>query len=616
MGRPKTLHQALPSLWRTLTYFWPYTRRHRSLIAGSFAALFAMVALRALEPWPLKFVFDYVIPFDGTDRALESSVLDTLDPMILLTGAALALVGIIGLRALAMYFNKVGFALVGNRVLTDVRGALYRHLHYLSLSFHHRRRSGDLIVRVIGDIGLLKDVVVTAFMPLVASLLVLLVMAGLMLWLHWKLALLVLVTLPLYGVPTSRLSRRIQQVSRKQRKREGAMASTAAESMGAIQVVQALSLEDTFAEAFSSQNKKSLKDGVKAKRLAARLQGTVQVMIGLSTALVLLYGTRLVLSGTLTPGDLLVFLSYLKAMFKPMQDFAKYTSRLAKASAASERVLDLFDRTPDVTDRPDAVQAPPFKGLVVFDHVRFSYEPEQPVLHAVNLVARPGQRVAVVGPSGNGKSTLVSLISRLYDPTEGRLLIDGRDIRAYTLASLRAQISVVLQDTVLFAASIRDNIAYGAPDATQEAIEAAARLANAHTFIEALPEGYDTVVGERGVTLSAGQRQRIAVARAAVRQAPILILDEPTTGLDEANERAVIEALERLARHRTTFLITHNLRHVARADRIVYLEEGHIRECGTHAELMQAGGRYAALYRLETTVPDPHQPEEALHAVS
>ncbi|GIV57793.1 MAG: protein-tyrosine-phosphatase [Rhodothermaceae bacterium] len=616
MRKPRTLRAALPGLWRATRRFWPYTRRHRTLLAGSFLALFAGVAFRALEPWPLKLVFDGVLAVDPTGTVHVGPFLDGMDPTLLLALAAASLVAIIGLRALATYYHKVGFALVGSKVLAEVRGAFYRHLQCLSLSFHHNARRGDLIVRVIGDIGLLRDVAVTALMPMLASTMVLLLMAGLMLWIHWKLALLVLVTLPLYALPTVRLGRRIRHVSQKQRRQEGAMASTAAESLGAIRVVKALSLEDTFAESFSGQNNKSLKDGVKARRLAARLQGSVQVMTAASTALVLWYGTHLVLRGTLSPGDLLVFLSYLKAMFRPMSDFAKYASRLAKASAAADRVLDLFDREPDLTDHPEAVPAPSFRGAVRFERVTFGYTPGHPVLRDVTLEIAPGERVAIVGPSGSGKSTLVSLLPRLYDPDRGQVCIDGRDIRAYTLASLRAQISVVLQDNVLFAASVRDNIAYGAPDVSFEAIQAAARLANAHDFIQRMPEGYDTILGERGVTLSAGQRQRLAIARAAVRDAPLLVLDEPTTGLDEENERAVVEALERLARGRTTFLVTHDLRQAARCDRIVYLEGGVIRACGTHAELMRQGGRYATWFTLETAPLNPtHAPEEP-HVVS
>jgi len=344
----------------------------------------------------------------------------------------------------------------------------------------------------------------------------------------------------------------------------------------------------------------------------------VDVLLAVATALVLWFGTRLILlqdsqtsPSSMTPGDLLVFLTYLKRAFNPMQDFAKYTGRLAKATAAGERVLDLLDRTPDIRDAPNALAAAALRGEVRFEHVSFAYEPGQPVLEDVDFVVRPGQHVALVGASGIGKSTLASLILRLYDPTQGRILIDGHDIREYTVASLRSQMSVVLQDSVLFAASVRDNIAYGALDVAPAAIESAARLANAHSFIEALPEGYDTVLGERGVTLSGGQRQRLAVARAAIRQAPILILDEPTTGLDEANERTIIEALRRLAHQRTTFLISHDLQVAAHADLILYFECGQVRERGTHAELMELDRQYATLYRLQSATLDHLMREDA-----
>jgi ATP-binding cassette subfamily B protein len=365
-----------------------------------------------------------------------------------------------------------------------------------------------------------------------------------------------------------------------------------------------LSLEEKFNTDFSSQNQLDLKEGVKAKRLAAALERRVDVFIALATALVLWYGARLVLRQELTPGDLLVFLAYLKNAFKPVRDFAKYTSRLAKASAAGERVIDLFDRKPEVQDLPAAMRAPAFQGSIRFTSVNFVYEPDSIVLRDVDFEIQAGQHMALVGPSGTGKSTIASLILRLYDPITGCVMIDDRDIRAYTLESLRRQISVVMQDNLLFAASIRDNIAYGANGVSQKAIEGAARLANAHDFIMALPDGYDTLVGERGVTFSSGERQRIAIARAAIRSAPILILDEPTTGLDEENEQMVIQSLNWLARMRkhTTVLITHNLLHAARADRILYLEGGRIVENGTHLDLMQANGRYASLYRIQAVM--------------
>jgi ATP-binding cassette, subfamily B, bacterial len=600
MARPQKVQELAPRLRVILRRFWPYTRRYRPLIAGSMLALAAEVFLRLLEPWMLALVLDHVIlPRQGGSSPLP--VLGSLEPTTLLTVASVGLVVVIGLRALSAYLSTVGFALVGNRVLTQIRADVYRHLHRLSLSFHTRARGGDLTVRVIGDIGLLSDVVVTAALPLIGNTLVLVGMVGVLFWMNWQLALMAMVTLPLFWLSAVSLTAKIHKVSRDQRRREGSMASTAAESLGAIHIVQALSLEETFGSSFASQNRASLKQGVKGTRLAARLERTVDLLIAVSTGIVLYFGATLVMSGDLTAGALVVFLTYLKNAFKPVRDFAKYTGRLAKATAAGERILEVFEREPEIRDHPDAVVAPRLCGRVRFDDVTFGYDPGRAVLEHVDIEAGPGERVALVGSSGSGKSTLVNLLLRLYEPQAGRVLVDGRDLREYTLESLRSQVAVVLQDTVLFAASVRENIAYGNPEAPPEEVEKAALLANAHDFIQAMPDGYDTVVGERGVTLSGGQRQRIAIARAAIRRAPVLILDEPTTGLDDKNARQVTDALENLATGSTTFLVTHDLRQVARADHIVYLEGGRVVERGSHESLLRSGGRYASLVRLGVT---------------
>jgi len=601
MSQPETLKKSLPGLWRILAYFWPHVRKYRLLISGSLIALFAEVGFRLLEPWPLKFVFDRIIGSGSHRGPSILRKLDSSDPATLLVFAAVAVVVITGLRAVASYWQTIGFAQIGNRALTKVRGQLYRHVQYLSLSFHTKARTGDLVVRMMNDVGMLQDVAVTALFPLLAKVLIVSGMIGLMFWMQWQLALIAIGVFPLFWLRSIKIGQRIREVAQKQRKREGAMAATFAESINAIKTVQALSLEEAFARSFSAQSEKSLKQDVRGKRLSAALERSLDVLIAVATALVLWQGTRLVLAKEITPGELLVFLAYLKSAYRPVQDFAKYTGRLAKASAAGERVIDLLERVPDVRDLPGAQRAPALAGRVQFEKVSFAYEHDQPLLEDVELDVQPGQKVALVGPSGGGKTTLVSLILRLYDPLKGKVVIDGHDVREFTLESLRSQISVVLQDNVLFAGTVRENIGCAAPGASAAEIEAMARLASAHEFICALPQGYDSILGERGVTLSQGQRQRIAIARAAIRKSRILILDEPTTGLDKKNENAVLEALERVDSERTTFLITHDLHQTLRADLVLYLENGRIVERGTHAELMRVNGRYAAMYRIQNS---------------
>lgn len=582
-------------VWRTFLTFWPYMRSQKGLMASSLLALLSSTALRLLEPWPLKLVFDNVFKSAGNPD---------LDSYRMLGIAALALLGITGLRASADYLNTIGFARMGNRITSRVRTDLYAHMQRLSLSYHSGARSGDLIMRLMNDVNMLRDITVTAILPLFANILILIGMWGVMFWMSWQLAGLALAVLPLFWIMSDYLGGQVREVARKQRRREGRLAAGAAESIGAIRLIQAFTLEHAFEQRFAEQTGKNQKEELRGSKLTASLERSVDILVALATALVLWHGGRLALDGSLTPGDLLVFLNYLRRAFNPIQDFAKYTGRIAKASAASDRVLDVLTHTIEVRNYPNARPAPHFQGAVQFEEVKFAYKQDMPGLDMLSFAIQPGERIAIIGPSGHGKSTLALLLLRLYDPQSGRILIDGHDIREYTLESLRSQMSVVLQESFLFAASIRENIAYGALHASNEQVEQAARLANIHDYIMTLPDGYDTQIAERGASLSGGQRQRIAIARAAVRNAPILIFDEPTTGLDESSERAVVAALESLAVGHTTFWITHDLRCAARADRILFVEHGRIVESGSHTQLLSMNGHYANAYQRQTGVAD------------
>jgi ATP-binding cassette subfamily B protein len=420
-------------------------------------------------------------------------------------------------------------------------------------------------------------------------------MLGVMLWMNWKLGCIVAVVFPVFFLAVDRLMTRIKEVAREQRRREGSVASATAETIGSIRTVQVLSLQSRFMDIFSVANRRSLQAGNKAQQLSAGLERIIDLLATSTTALVLWFGARNVLKGQLTPGDLIVFTTYLRTGFKPIRQLAKYLGQIARALASGDRILSLLNTPLEIKDEADAVVAPPFKGHILFENVSFEYEPQRVALRNVSFEVKPGQKVLLAGPSGSGKSTIASLLLRLHDPSEGRILIDGKDIRSYTLESLRSQISIVMQDSPLFALSVRDNIALGKTSGTAQEVIQAAQIANAHDFVIQMPRQYDTVLGERGATLSGGQRQRIAIARAAIRRSAIIILDEPATGLDRKNEQEVSAALDRLSEGSTTLLITHDLRFAEDADLVLFLSEGRIVESGTHESLMSLGREFAAM---------------------
>ena len=580
---------------RVLRLLWPY----RVPLAIAFFAMLVESAADLLDPWPLKIIFDYVIGSKAMPHWLLRWPSVAQDRMLLLDCAAIAVVAIALFGAVSSFIEKYLSTSVGQRVTRDLRHVLYHHVQRLSLSFYEHQRTGDMVVRLTSDIDAVQDFVSTVFLGMAFNVLTLAGMLGVMLYLDWRFTFLALSVSPVLFIVVYRLTRRIKAAARAVKKKESDLASVVQESISAVRIVKAFANEEYEEHRLDRESEESLEAALRARSVKARLSPLVDIIVAVGTFLVLYFGVRHVISGRLSAGALIVFVLYLGKMYKPMKDLSKMTDTLSKAFVALERIGELLRTESQVRDLPGARPAPAFRGEIEFSHVTFGYGADRPVLKDVSLHVRPGQSVALVGPSGSGKSTLIGLVPRLYDAWDGRIRIDGRDIREYTLASLRDQVSFVLQDPVLFHAPVWRNIAYGRPKATREEIVRAAQAANAHEFISALPEGYWTVVGERGDTLSAGQRQRIAIARAIIRNTPILLLDEPSSALDAESESLVFEAIERLMRGKTSITIAHRLATARAADVIFVLNDGAIVEHGTHDELLAAEGLYARTYRLQ-----------------
>jgi ATP-binding cassette subfamily B protein len=580
-GRP-----ARRSLRRTLGLLGPHLREHRLLAAGGIVVLLAEVALRVLEPWPLKIVVDAI------SLSLGAGGVDPWIPEAswqLLLAAGLATVAVVGFRALANYLATVAFALVGSRVSTALRARVFAHVQALSDRYHSVSRAGDTVQRLVSDIGKLQEVAVTAGLPLLANVITLGVMCTVMLFLDWLLALVVVAAILAFLLVGRGSSARITEASRRTRQGEGALANTAHESLGAIRTVQAYGLEEHMADSFGRSNRQALVQGVQSRRLAASLERVTDVIVGVATAAVLFGGGLRVLEGAMSLGDLVLFTTYLKTCMKPLRDLAKYTGRIARAAASGERVADLLDEAVDVREAPDALVLPRVRGEIALRRVDAAYGGPRghgrAVLRDVDLVIPAGQHVAVVGPSGSGKSTLVSLLVRMMDPVAGAVTLDGHDLRRLSLGTVRGSTALLLQEPVLFHGTVRENIRLGRPQATDAEVEAAASAAQAHGFITAFPQGYDTPVGERGATLSGGQRQRLAIARALLRDAPVVVLDEATTGLDPRAARDVLDAVGRLVRGRTSLAVTHDAALALAADRVLWVQDGRILLDGTPEEL-------------------------------
>jgi ATP-binding cassette, subfamily B, bacterial len=556
-----------------------------------------------LEPWPIKLVVDNVLQSkklpDGWAAFIVSRLGD--DNFAILNFALAAVIAIAVVGAVSAYAEKYLTTSVGQWVAHDLRLLLYQRIQRLSLLEHGASRTGDLISRVTSDIDAIQDFINTALLGIVINVLTLAGMIGVMFYVNWRFTLIGLSVAPVLFVVVYFYTRKIKKASRAVRKKESELMSGVAEVLTSIHVVQAFAREDYEDRRFNSESRQNVQAALQARSVKAKLSPMVDVIVAVGTCLVLGYGAHLVLRGELSTGVLIVFLIYLGKTYKPMRDLSRMTNTVSKAAISFERIQEVLASESRVRDLPSAGHAPPFQGRIEFDRVSFSYGADLPILKEISFRIEPGQVAAIVGPSGTGKTTIASLIPRFFDPQAGGVTIDGMDVRGFTLKSLRDQISFVLQDTLLFRGTIWENIAYGRPDAPPEDTIRAAELANAHDFIVSMPQGYATFVGERGVTLSGGQRRRIAIARAIVRNTPILILDEPTAGLDAASGRTVVEALDRLMKGRTTVIIAHHLDTIRHADVIFVVKDAEIVETGTHEMLLAGGGEYARLYDIQTT---------------
>jgi ATP-binding cassette, subfamily B, bacterial len=585
------------SNWRQMVEL---LRPHWKTMSLALVAVLGETVTDLLEPWPLKIVVDNLLQSKPLPSWL-AGIVNHLgqDKLAVLNFAVVSVAVIAIIGAISSYTEKYLTTSVGQWVMHDLRRTLYQHIHHLSLAEHDEKRTGDLISRVTSDIEAVQDFIATALLGILVDALTI---AGMVAWMFYhnaRFALIALSIVPALFLVVFFFTKRIKKASRAVRQKEGELANIVQEVFTSIRVVKAFAREDYEQERFEKQSLENVDTALQARSLKARLSPTVEVLAAVGTCLVLGYGARMALAGQLSPGDLILYLAYLSKMYKPMRDLSKMGDTISKATVSYERIQEILNAVSRVRDLPRARRAPIFKGRVEFDRVSFSYTPDNPILKEMSFQIEPGKVAAFVGPSGAGKSTIMSLIPRFYDPTSGRVKIDGSDIRGYKLRSLREQMSFVLQDTVLFRVPIWQNIAYGKPEAQRAEIMRAAELANAHEFIEKMPDGYDTMVGERGVSLSGGQRQRIAIARAIIRNTPILLLDEPTSGLDAESEQAVFEALGRLMEGKTSIVIAHHLATIQKADVIFVVKDFQLAERGTHAELLAAGGIYAELYGLQ-----------------
>jgi subfamily B ATP-binding cassette protein MsbA len=576
-------------------------RPRRWTIAAILAAMLVQMAMSLAAPWPLKVILDNVVgnhhppvwidwllPMFGGASKLHIAAVSGIATVLIavVTGAAMYV---------ASYFTETLSQYIGK----DLRVRLYHHLQQLSLAYYDTTRSGTILSTLTSDVQTIQSFASMSTLNIFTDTLTLIGMLVVMFWLRWDFALIAVATTPLLAVFVLRVNKAVRMAVRDVRTRQSDLVATLQEGLQSIEVVQAFSREDRQEQQVQRASTETVAAWLKARRVSSLLSPVVGLTIAVCTGLVLWRGSALILAGTMTAGALTVFLAYLAKFFQPVRDLAATTNTIAQVSVAFERVLAVCDADKIIPERPVPVDPPRLRGEIAFNHVAFGYDSQVPVLKDITFSIGAGQMVGIVGPTGSGKSTVVSLIPRFRDSDAGSITIDGVDITDYKLHGLRCQVGFVLQDTALLRGTVRDNIAFGRPEATDDEIVHAAKMANAHEFIVRMQGGYDSLIGDRGMTLSGGQRQRIGIARALIRDNPILILDEPTAALDAESEALVIEALERLMQGRTVITIAHRLSTLRNADKIIVIKDGVVVEDGTHEQLLSLGGVYAGLHHLQ-----------------
>ena len=583
-------------------------RPYRGWLLVILAAMVVQMFMSLAAPWPLKVILDHVVGSHKAPEWLDALRVDAIADtrMGLAAVAGIAVVIIAAVSAVASYIENYYTESVSQWVAHDLRMRTYDHLQRLSLGYYDTHQTGTVLSTITSDVKTIQGFASSGTLGMLVDLMTIVGMTAVMLWLEFDFALVAIAVTPFLLLFVARVNKAIKAATHEVRKEQSDIVSVVQQGLDSMRVVTAYGRQDVEEQRLDKVSRKSVAAALAARRVKSVLSPVVAVVVALCTGYVLWRGTALVLSHAMTVGALTVFLSYLSKFFKPVQDLAKMSSTIAQTTVSLERIQAVLDTDDILPEKPGAPDPESVRGGITFEHVAFAYDPKAPVLRDVNLAIAPGQFIGLVGPTGGGKSTIVSMIPRFYDPSAGTVRIDGVDLRDLRLQGLRAQIGFVLQDTVLFRGTIRENIAYGRPGATDEEIVQAAKLANADEFIARMPDGYDTAVGERGLTLSGGQRQRIGIARALIRDAPILSLDEPTAALDTESEKLVMEALERLMKGRTVLTIAHRLSTIRDADKIVVLKDGVVAEEGNHDELVARGGVYAELYRIQAGVPAAH----------